>query len=117
MGSSEGKSLRQFSPDIDKLDDDLRSYIIRQEKRIQQLEELLANSKTEQVGLSTNKQLLHLFDQLNHGVLEEDSRGIITNANPNTQIICFQLFIIPQFKRCPIFIFLPVQEYGQQEKL
>lgn len=95
MGSSEGKSLRQFSPDIDKLDDDLRSYIIRQEKRIQQLEELLANSKTEQIGLSTNKQLLHLFDQLNHGVLEEDSRGIITNANPNFWKI-FRLSIPPE---------------------
>ncbi len=95
MAKAEGKTTRQFSPNIDQLDEELRSYIIRQEKRIQQLEDLLANTKVEQSGLSTNKQLLHIFDQLNHGVLEEDSRGVITNANPNFWRI-FRLSIPPE---------------------
>lgn len=81
------------SPNLDKLPEDIRNYIIRQEKRIRQLEALLEDERPSE-GPSTSKDLLTLFDQLQYGVLEESQSGIITYGNPNFWRI-FRLSIPP----------------------
>lgn len=87
--------LSSQSPNLDPLPEEVRDYIIRQEKRIAQLEHLLKQDNGVVEATETNTELLKLFDQLTYGVLAEDNMGRVSQANRNFWRI-FRLSIPPE---------------------